>query len=161
MTDGPMVFGQQRDLWFHAMTIVFVAMTAILIGLGWPLNLVLLITGAGVAVFLATCLLPNYFRGRYELGEEAVHIRFHLTDLTIPYREIISAGTVRWTETFIMTPTATSFKFVEIQYREGRRKRCISFTPTDRERFVEELNARRVRNDASSQAQGVCLDNAS
>lgn len=149
MTCDGTVYGQQRDLWFHAMTVAIAATAAALTASGFLCsNVILLIAGAGVAVVLATCLLPSYFRGRYELGEEAVRIRFHLTDLTIPYRDIISAGTVSWTRTFIMAPTATSLKFVEVRYREGRHNRYVSFTPADRERFVEELNARRTGGNA-------------
>lgn len=150
MTDGPMVFGQQRDPWFHVMTLAFAAMGAIFAVLGFLYsNPALLITGAGVAVVLATVLLPNYFYGRYELGEDAVHVRFYLTDLTIPYRDITSTGTVKWTRTFVMT-AATSLKFVEVHYREGRHKRYISFTPADRERFVAELSSRMAQKSASS-----------
>ncbi|WP_019176592.1 PH domain-containing protein [Methanomassiliicoccus luminyensis] len=147
-----MVFGQQRDQWFHAETVGFVAIAAIFIGLGlssgWPANLVMYIIGIGVAVVTVIVLLPNYIYGRYELGEEAVHVRSYMNDASIPYENIISAGPVRWTETFVKT-AATSLKFVEIHYREGRHKRRISFTPAERDRFVEELNSRIAQRSVS------------
>lgn len=141
MTDVT-VYQQRRDPWFHMLTVLFTALVVCFVVLGLiGSDVTLLIVGFVFAVILAAAILPNYFLGRYELGESSVHVRFYLTDLTIPYRDIISTGPASGWKSTVKT-VATSLKMVEIQYRDGGHNRYISFAPADRDGFVRELGSR-------------------
>jgi len=117
MSDGT-VYRQQKDPWFLVMAVAFAVLAALSIGLSALYsNLELLVAGIVVAVIYATFIVPNNFYDRYELSKGSVHIRLYFTNIRIPYKVILAAGSVcSWS--VIVKTMPTSLKMREISYRE-------------------------------------------